>query len=207
MLRNVLPLVRGLLGGGIALVCLAVLLMAVLWGVRAVGGLFSNSPAFGVTVYPLTACWKPCEDFAIDGQKVARRRVPHEKETFQAFPEQQEVVRQMGGMIESLTRDRHYACRVLSWNNWNCSHEISGSPNRSESFVMTNGELSYTEWPFDDSQGLLYSTWCMWQQVRWHNFWSARDDLPWDRSQDSTLHQLLFLGVFVTSGCALPSDL
>jgi hypothetical protein len=198
MVGKIVGGLRNLILGTIAFAVGLLVLIVAVGILGSIGRRFASNDD-GVTVYPVIACSKPCGDFARNGKEVKRNRVPLEKETFRAFPERQDVIRQSRTGIQSLTRDLKFTCTVLAAKTWECKHEIA--EDRSESYKMEDGYLEYAEMPFDEARHRNFVPWCMWQQNWWHNETTNEDDAP--GKSIGFVWGLVELAVAYTTGCWL----
>jgi hypothetical protein len=180
------------------------------WTVGWVGGWLSKAKAgsAGVKVYPVLDCpTKPCPDVLPNakGVLVQRSRVALDAITFRAFPESQEVVRTAGRFgPESLTRDQHFTCTVLTPLTWACRHDVDGTIG--EIYRMNDGHLVHRETPAR-SETLLYLPWCAWAQIARHNQTTEQDE-PRDPhpAPHSELRRYIAHVVWLATGCLLDAS-
>jgi hypothetical protein len=82
-------------------------------------GLALSHRSQSVTVYPILLCPEGCAYDTSSGHTYKRQVLSLGKEVYTAIPEGQQVVRQSGSLIESLSQDNH-KCLVADAQNWNC---------------------------------------------------------------------------------------
>jgi len=129
----------------------------------------------GRTYYPVKHCGeKRCEVLA-HGKPYKRVSAALAAERYTAVPERQEVLITRGtgedALTFSLVKDYSLDCRVADQRNWQCvgPDEPDFLP---EAYFMADGAVSHRESSRlgeKDDGVIMYTHWCDWQQVRWHN--------------------------------------
>jgi len=157
----------------------------------------------GRTYYAIQHCPELCESICAAGHTHRRYAITIAEESFTALPQQQDVIMKAGALITSLTKDEHMTCRVQDQRNWECHGDPTDSP--PETYLMDDGDLTYTEAnakPGLDQPYIVFTSWCHYQQVDWHDRWSHQDDVATTKHA-SEGHALLGALVYWITGCTI----
>jgi hypothetical protein len=146
-----------------------------------------------VTVYPVIHCKKGCEVITSSGETVTRRLVAGAPARYTASTATQDVLVEQLGMVQSLPRDRKYACRVLTPRDWECTRDLA-APGSFERVAMKDGDLSSMAFPMEDTGFVTYVGRCQWNHIGWRNRTGSADP-------SNVLGGLLGW----TAGCVLPA--
>jgi hypothetical protein len=120
-----------------------------------------------ITVYQVMQCKSGCEVITRDGETVMRRLVAAVPSRYTALTATQDVMVETLGMVQSLPRDRKYACRVLTPRDWECTRSMT-APGSFERLAMKEGSLSVIVVP-PEADFLVTVGRCQWNHIGWRN--------------------------------------
>jgi hypothetical protein len=131
------------------------------------------------TYYPVEVCGPARCEVLAHGKPYKRVVDALPPERYTAIPAQQDVVVTSGITTFSLVKDYSLECRVADQRNWQCVGP-SDRDTIPEGYFMRDGELLHGKSRAvgeNDHDVIVYTRWCDWQQVRWHND-TEQDDPP-----------------------------